>query len=160
MSDITFTNIKMSTRYYDPSWWGRAEPIYITSCRRNSKSGAGSISNLRFINISARSENGIFLSGCEGGILSNLKFVNVNLTYSRWTNYSDGLVDYRPGCHGLVNHSTAGVLMEHVSGLEMENVKMRWSNSGSGGWDNPLDFKPSTVDGISLLDFHSDIKYY
>ncbi|KAF6168310.1 hypothetical protein GIB67_018150, partial [Kingdonia uniflora] len=26
VSDITFSNINISTRYYDPSWWGRAEP--------------------------------------------------------------------------------------------------------------------------------------
>ncbi|XVE96033.1 hypothetical protein REPUB_Repub02eG0186600 [Reevesia pubescens] len=28
VSDVTFSNINISTRYYDPSWWGRAEPIF------------------------------------------------------------------------------------------------------------------------------------
>ncbi|PIN04019.1 hypothetical protein CDL12_23444 [Handroanthus impetiginosus] len=155
VSDITFSNINISTRYYDPSWWGRAEPIYITTCPRDSNSKAGSISNLQFINITATSENGVFLSGSKGGVLRNLKFLNVNLTYKRWTNYTDGLVDYRPGCRGLVNHSTGGFMMEHIDGLDVENVNMRWGEGKTERWNNPLDFRPSTVNNVTLLNFYS-----
>ncbi|KAL8133467.1 exopolygalacturonase [Apium graveolens] len=157
VSDVTFSNINITTRYYDPSWWGRAEPIYVTTCPRDETSKSGSISNILFVNITATSENGVFLSGCKGGILSNLKFVNVNLTYRRWTNYMDGLIDYRPGCQGLVNHSSAGFLMEHIDGLEANNVNMRWSKDRLGRWNTPLDFKPSTVNNISLINFHSGL---
>ncbi|KAL7138541.1 hypothetical protein ABFS83_10G170700 [Erythranthe nasuta] len=158
VSDITFSNINITTRYYDPSWWGRAEPIYVTTCPRDSNSKAGSISNLQFINITSFSENGVFLSGSKGGVLSDLKFLNVNLTYKRWTNYTDGLVDYRPGCQGLVNHSTtAGFVMEHIDGLVFENVNMRWSEEKTGLWNIPLDFRPSTVNNVSLLHFYSGL---
>ncbi|MFQ6631830.1 hypothetical protein Gotur_009130 [Gossypium turneri] len=157
VSDITFSNINISTRYYDPSWWGRAEPIYVTTCPRHSDSSEGSISNLNFVNISAVSENGIFLSGSKGGLLRNLRFININLTYKRWTKYMGGLVDYRPGCQGLVNHSTAGIIMEHIDGLDVENVNMRWFDGRTVQWDNPLDFRPSTVNNISLLNFHSGV---
>uniref|UniRef100_A0A7N0UV94 Rhamnogalacturonase A/B/Epimerase-like pectate lyase domain-containing protein n=1 Tax=Kalanchoe fedtschenkoi TaxID=63787 RepID=A0A7N0UV94_KALFE len=157
VEDITFSNINISTRYYDPSWWGRAEPIYVTTCPRDCNSKTGSISNLLFINITANSENGAFLSGSKEGVLSNLQFTNVNLTYKRWTNYFDGMVDYRPGCQGLVNHSMAGIIMEHIDGLQMKNVNMRWSDESVQGWDNPLEFKPSTVNNISLVNFSSGL---
>lgn len=157
VSDVTFSNIKISTRYYDPSWWGRAEPIYVTTCPRDSSSKEGSISNVLFVNISSNSENGIFLSGSKGGVLSNLRFINMSLTYRRWTKYAGGLVDYRPGCQGLVNHSSAGFLMEHIDGLVVENVNMRWSNDRSKRWNIPLDFKSATVNNISLLNFHSGL---
>lgn len=157
VSDITFSNINISTRYYDPSWWGRAEPIYVTTCPRHTTSKEGSISNLVFINITSTSENGVFLSGSKHGQLSNLRFTNVNFTYRRWTNYADGLVDYRPGCQGLVHHSTAGIIMEHIEGLEVENVDMRWSDDRSRRWNNPLDFRPSTVNNISLFNFRSGL---
>ncbi|KAG6690742.1 hypothetical protein I3842_10G028900 [Carya illinoinensis] len=156
-SDITFSNINISTRYYDPSWWGRAEPIYVTTCPRHPKSMEGSISNLAFINITANSENGVFLSGSKRGLLRNLRLKNVNLSYRRWTNYADGWVDYRPGCRGLVHHTTAGIIMEHIEGLEVENVYMRWSDEHSKRWNNPLDFRPSTVNNISLINFHSGL---
>ncbi|KAK9125397.1 hypothetical protein Scep_014243 [Stephania cephalantha] len=154
---VTFSNINISTRYYDPSWWGRAEPIYVTTCPRDSNSKAGSISNLQFINITAVSENGVFLSATEGGLLRDFKFINVQLSYRRWTNYTDGLIDYRPGCQGFVNHSVAGIIMEQIEGLQIENMNMRWSDSHSKGWNTPLDFNPSTVNNISLFSFHSGL---
>ncbi|KAI5318530.1 PREDICTED: glycoside hydrolase [Prunus dulcis] len=157
VSDITFSNINISTRYYDPSWWGRAEPIYVTTCPRNSNSKEGSISNLLFVNITSTSENGVFLSGSKGGLLSDLRFINLNLTYRRWTNYAGGLADYRPGCQGLVNHSTAGIIMEHIDGLVIDNVNMRWSDDPLRQWNDPLDFRSSTVNNISLLNFHSSL---
>ncbi|CAL9025861.1 unnamed protein product [Prunus brigantina] len=157
VSDITFSNINISTRYYDPSWWGRAEPIYVTTCPRHSNSKEGSISNLLFVNITSTSENGVFLSGSKGGLLSDLRFLNLNLTYRRWTNDAGGLVDYRPGCQGLVNHSTAGIIMEHIDGLVIDNVNMRWSDEPLRQWNDPLDFRSSTVNNISLLNFHSSL---
>ncbi|XAR68555.1 hypothetical protein NMG60_11003723 [Bertholletia excelsa] len=157
VNDVTFSNINISTRYYDLSWWGRAEPIYVTTCPRDQNAAFGIISNVQFINITAISENGVFLSGSGGGLLRYLKFLNVNLTYRRRTNYADGLVDYRPGCQGLVKHRPAGIIMESIEGLEVENVNMGWSEDLSDTWDNPLDFRPLTVNNISLIDFHSGL---
>ncbi|KAH9611955.1 hypothetical protein KSS87_007878, partial [Heliosperma pusillum] len=159
VNDITFSNINISTRYYDPSWWGRAEPIYITSCPRSSTTKEGSISGLRFINITSISENGAFVSGSKGGLIHDLTFRNVSLSFKRWTNYAGGLVDYRPGCSGLVKHSMAGIIMEHVDGFNAQRLNMRWSEDGSIGWDNPLYFTPGTVNNISFLDFHSGLYY-
>ncbi|CAH9068599.1 unnamed protein product [Cuscuta epithymum] len=156
VSDITFSNINISTRYYDPLWWGRAEPIYVTTCPRDASSKPGFISNIQFLNITSTSENGVFLSGSGGGLLKNLKFKDVNLTFTRWTNYSDGLLDYRPGCKERVSHKTAGFMMEHIDGLEIDNVFMRWHTKDPAmNWNNPLDFRPSTVNNISLLNFFS-----
>ncbi|WOL12058.1 hypothetical protein Cni_G20822 [Canna indica] len=155
--DVVFANIKISTRYYHPSWWGRAEPIYITACPRDQSSKSGSISDILFVNISAVSENGLFLAGSEGGLLRNLKFKNVSLTYRRCTTDPGDIYDYRPGCGEMVKHSTAGMMMEHISGLEMENVKMRWYHSHFKGWDNPIQIRPDTVDKLSFKDWESEI---
>ncbi|XP_021860324.1 uncharacterized protein [Spinacia oleracea] len=160
VKDITFSNINISTRYYDPSWWGRAEPIYITTCPRYSNGKEGSISDIHFINITSVSENGVFLSGSKGGLIRDLKFSNIDLTYRRWTNYIGGLVDYRPGCSGLVNHNMAGIIMEYIDGFQVENFNMRWSEQKSVGWDNPLDFRPSTVNNISFVNFHSSFYHH
>ncbi|KAK8935308.1 hypothetical protein KSP39_PZI013985 [Platanthera zijinensis] len=157
VSDIVFSNINISTRYYDPLWWGRAEPIYITTCPRDSSSKSGSISNILFKNISALSENGVFLSGSRDGILRNLTFKNVNLTYRRWTAYSGGLYDYRPGCQELVNHSTSGIMMEHIDGLNLENVSMKWFKNRTKDWVYPMQFKGSNVNKLSFHDWNSQI---
>uniref|UniRef100_M8AUX7 Polygalacturonase n=1 Tax=Aegilops tauschii TaxID=37682 RepID=M8AUX7_AEGTA len=156
VSNVVFSNIKMRTRYYHPSWWGRAEPIYITTCPRHPGSKEGTISDVSFINISSVSENGVFLAGSRHSLLRNLKFKNVDLTYRRWTNYTGGLYDYRPGCQELVKHKTGGMMLEQISGLEIDNVRMRWSRGSLQGWDvNPLLFRPSTIDRLSFHDWQS-----
>lgn len=35
ISDVRFQNVSASTRLYHPSWWGAAEPIYVTAVPRN-----------------------------------------------------------------------------------------------------------------------------
>lgn len=129
----------------------------MTTCPRHSTSKEASISDVLFINITANSENGIFLAGSKRGLLRNLRFVNMNITYRRFTSYAGGLLDYRPGCQELVKHRTAGMMMEHIEGLEVKNVEMRWSNSNNqlDQWNNPLEFKPSTVNDISFFNFNS-----
>ncbi|RZC20620.1 hypothetical protein D0Y65_007129 [Glycine soja] len=62
---------------------------------------------------------------------------------------------YRPGCQELIKHRTAGMMMEHIEGLEVKKVEMRWSNSQLEQWNNPLEFRPSTVNNISFLNFNS-----
>jgi hypothetical protein len=155
VSDIVFSNINISTRYYDPLWWGRAEPIYVTTCPRDSTSKEASISNVCFINITANSENGIFLAGSKRGLLRNLSFINMNITYRRFTGYAGGLFDYRPGCQELVKHKTAGIMMEHIEGLEVRNVEMRWENNELEQWNNPMEFKTNTVNNIYFSNFNS-----
>ncbi|KAH1069952.1 hypothetical protein GLYMA_03G141000v4 [Glycine max] len=47
------------------------------------------------------------------------------------------------------------MMMEHIEGLEVKKVEMRWSNSQLEQWNNPLEFRPSTVNNISFLNFNS-----
>uniref|UniRef100_A0A0D6R5Q4 Pectate lyase superfamily protein domain-containing protein n=1 Tax=Araucaria cunninghamii TaxID=56994 RepID=A0A0D6R5Q4_ARACU len=155
VNGVTFSNINISTRYYDPSWWGRAEPIYVTACPRNPSTVVGLISNVRFVNITATSENGIFLAGSKESILTKIELINVKIKLKRWTNYEGDLLDYRPGCQGLVHHHTAGVMMEYLSDVILNNVNMTWALNKTANWEVPMDFKPSTVKKIYLSDFQS-----
>lgn len=88
--DITWSNIDIETRYRGPRWWGNGEPIAITAEPRVTlplPTNVGYIYNLRFINITARSENGAFVSGKTHG-LYGLYFENVSVTLDQWTNFS------------------------------------------------------------------------
>lgn len=156
VNGVTFSNINITTRYYDSSWWGRAEPIYVTACPRDPSTVVGSISNVRFLNITATSENGVFLAGSAESFLSKIQLDNVNINLKRWTEYEGGLVDYRPGCQGFVHRQTAGVIMEYITDVIMKNVNMIWTlTNKTADWNVPFDFKPSTVNKIVLADFQS-----
>lgn len=155
ISDVVFSNFRISTRYYDQSWWGRAEPIYVTSCARRSSTVVGSISNVRFVNISAVSENGIFLSGSGGGLLRDIHLQNVRVQLQRFTNYEGGMLDYRPGCQGLVEHQNSGIFIQHVSTLTLQNVTLYLAPSIQFTIV-PMEFaSPSTSGTVYLEDFSS-----
>ncbi|KAI3944772.1 hypothetical protein MKW92_034571 [Papaver armeniacum] len=157
-TDITFSKITFSKIITNPSsdLWRRAEPIYITTCSQDSKSR---ISNLRFINISAHSEKGVVLSGGSRreAVLRNIKFMNVNLTYYS-TNLTDNAeVDNELG--GCGRGPSSGIRLEHIDGLLIENMIMRWINKArsESAWKNvnTFDFQPSTVNNISIHGFSS-----
>lgn len=156
VNNVTFANIRMSTRYYHPSWWGFAEPIYITACTRTPATVVGTVNNVRYVNITTTSENGIFLSGSERSFLKGLHFHNVNVTLARWTNFSAGFHDYRPGCQGLVMGRNAGLFMEYVEDVWMQNVILHWKKGrGMADWGLPFDSTPSTVHHMHFVDYEN-----
>ncbi|MCL7044272.1 hypothetical protein MKW94_010814 [Papaver nudicaule] len=157
-SDITFSNMNINLDYKGggKAEWTRAEPIYIVSKSR--------ISNLRFINITSHSEKGVVLSGGSRheGVLRNVKLVNVNLTFYN-TNLTDNaeLDNESCGCNQNKQPS-AGIRLEYIDGLLIENMLMRWVRSGSNSesaWKNfnTFDFRPSTVNNVSIHSFSSSL---
>lgn len=90
--DVIFSNIDVETRYSAARWWGAGEPISITSepYSSNNAPDVGDLYNIRFENITARSENGAYISGFREPVrpLRNLEMVNVKIVLDHWTNYS------------------------------------------------------------------------
>lgn len=154
MYNVTFTNIQMSTRYYDPSWWGLAEPIYISACPRNNSIKVGSVNGVHFVNITATSENGIFLSGSKDSLLNGIQFTNFTLKLVKSTTFSGGYHDYRPGCEGLVLHRMSGVFMEYIEDVLLQNLDLHWKEEAHlSDWGLPFDFSPSTVYNMKFVEF-------
>ncbi len=78
VTNVVFSNIIMDCQYFSDVWWGKAEPIYVTSYPRaigNHKDAGwrfpkgategrcGEVSDIRFHNILANSPNGCFIGG-------------------------------------------------------------------------------------------------
>ena len=132
VTDITFSNIQLDCRLWSDVWWGKAEPIYVTSYPRangNHKDAnwrfpkgqiegkCGEVSRIRFNNITATSENGCFIGGDEPGKVKDIYFnnVRVNLVSHLSPLTSHRLIDKRP-CKG------EGFIT--VSAKELENAKV------------------------------------
>jgi hypothetical protein len=90
LSNITWSNINIQTRYQAPRWWGNGEWLVVTNNPRGDNHNIGSISNMNFINITGKSENGGFMSGISGSGISNITFQNIHMEIDTWGNYSDG----------------------------------------------------------------------
>ena len=111
VTDVMFSNIIMDCQLWSDVWWGKAEPIYVTSYPRangNHKDAnwrfpkgetvgrCGEVSRIFFNNITAVSENGCFVGGDVKGKVNNVYFNNVRLFNKKVTDYKGGQIDLRP----------------------------------------------------------------
>jgi hypothetical protein len=87
--NVTWSNIVLETRYEAPRWWGNGEWLVVTNTPRDDGHAIGSVSGMRFVNISGRAENGGLLSGLSGPGIEDVSFVNVSVQIAAWSNYSD-----------------------------------------------------------------------
>lgn len=111
VSDIVFSNILLDCLYFSDVWWGKAEPIYVTSYPRaigNHKDAGwrfpkgategrcGEVSNILFQNIRGLSENGCFIGGDTPDKVHDIILKDVDITIRRRTDYPTGRYDRRP----------------------------------------------------------------
>ena len=131
VTDVVFSNIIMQCQLWSDVWWGKAEPIYVTSYPRangNHKDAnwrfpkgetvgrCGEVSRIYFNNITATSENGCFIGGDVPGKVKDIHLSNIHLHLKRITAYPTGVYDKRP-CRG------EGFVRDHVYGLYVEEAE-------------------------------------
>ena len=85
---MTWSNIRLETEYHAPRWWGNGEWLGISLLPRQPGDSVGTARQLKFINITGRSENGGLLSSLQEGGLHDVLFENVHIKIATWSNYS------------------------------------------------------------------------
>ena len=135
VTDVTFSNIQLDCHLWSDVWWGKAEPIYVTSYPRangNHKDAnwrfpkgqiegrCGEVARIYFNNITATSENGCFIGGDTEDKVHDIYINNVYLTIKKMTDYEGGVYDKRP-CkgEGFVKGETNGVFVEKARNIKI-----------------------------------------
>lgn len=135
VTHVMFSNMIVESKLFSDVWWGKAEPIYVTSYPRavgNHKDAGwrfpkgategrcGEVSDITFCNVKCLSENGCFL-GCDTpGKVNNIQFINVVIVPQRKTSYPQGVYDRRPCLgEGFVKGDPTGFVIED----NVKNVK-------------------------------------
>jgi len=144
VSQVMFSNIIMQLQQWSDVWWGKAEPIYVTSYARadgNDKDAnwrfpkgqthgyAGAVSDICFNNITARAEGSCFIGCDEDGKVSNVRFRNVDLTIEQPRQASAagkaqlGLIDRRPAkATDIEQVGLYGVYVERATGIDTSGL--------------------------------------
>lgn len=140
VSDVTFSNMTVDCRLFSDVWWGKSEPIYVTSYPRArgnhkdagwrfpkgaTKGACGEVSNIRFIDIYSTSENGIFLGCDEPGKIRNVTLDNIDLTLLKPAQYEGGVFDRRP-CEGegFIKAPSSGIYTENIENLNINRLNI------------------------------------
>ena len=149
VTDVIFSNILLDCRLWSDVWWGKAEPIYVTSYPRangNHKDAnwrfpkgqiegrCGEVSRIYFTHITATAENGCFIGGDTPDKVRQIYLDDVKLHLRPSSRYATGVYDKRP-CkgEGFVKGDVYGVYVEQSQEVFVNNLLVDNLIPGYGG---------------------------
>jgi glycosyl hydrolase family 28/pectate lyase-like protein len=132
IENIQFSNITIETRLHTGHWWGHGEPIHVSAVPIYENVISGEIRNIRFTDITARSESGIVLHGLKEKPMKNLIFKDVHLTFlpSPLSAPYGGNFDLRPTLDkawAIFKHDIPALFGRYVNGLSIQGFDLEWS---------------------------------
>ena len=140
VSNITFRDIELVSRYHSDPWWGRGEAISFTAIPRTPATKLGKLSGLTIANVSGRAENSIRVNGTAQSRVENVRFKNVSVKFARWTKYAGGVYDNRPTkvLASVETHVTDGFNLRYADQVTLENCSVGWADNGPANFRNSI----------------------
>ena len=149
VTDVVFSNILLDCRLWSDVWWGKAEPIYVTSYPRangNHKDAnwrfpkgqvegrCGQVERIFFHNIIATSENGCFIGGDTSDKVRDIHLSNITLYLNDSPLYKNGVYDKRP-CRGegFIVDKVYGLYVEKADDVRVDNFRVVNKTQHFGG---------------------------
>lgn len=129
--NILFSNMVVETRIFDERWWGHGEPIYVSAVAWHPAEGrVGGIRDVRFVNVLARSENGVYVAGDDAALISGVVLDGVRVELDSWSGREGGRYDRRPadGREGVYAEPTAGFHLESATDVVVRDCEVRWGS--------------------------------
>jgi polygalacturonase len=156
IENILFSNIIVETRLFHDDWWGKAEPIHISTAPRSPGAALGRVRHVRFRNILCRGESGAFISGCPDSVIEDVALESVRIEIDKTSKWPGGLHDRRPpeDDRHLYAHRTAGVFVEHAARVALRDVEVVWGENRPGYFGPALEYHQ--VEGLELRDFRGE----
>ena len=132
VSNISFRDLKLVSRYHSDPWWGRGEAISFTAIPRTPATKLGTLHDLRVENVSGRAENSLRVNGLSRGHVYSVHFKQVALKFDRWTKYPGNVYDNRPTktIPPIEPHDPDGFNLRHADHVSLENCSVAWPAGG------------------------------
>lgn len=125
-SNLLFSDCVVETRHFADDWWGHGEPIYVAAFPWHDE--VGRIRNVRFRNILAHGESGVYLAGHAAGLVSGIAFEGVRIELDRWSSWPGGEYDRRPYDLGeeIYRSPISGFHIDTVSDVTVRECEVVW----------------------------------
>ncbi|NGM67743.1 polygalacturonase [Natronolimnobius sp. AArcel1] len=155
LENVLFSNIVLETGLLPGPWWGKAEPIYVTSVPRDEETDLGRVRNIRFSNIVARSENGALVYAHDEADVANVTLENVRLEISD-SPHADrvgGNIDLQPTAvqAPIAERDIAGIDCGGVAELTLREIDLEWGAELPDYYANGL--RCTDVSGLEIDGF-------
>jgi hypothetical protein len=144
--NISISNIEITTRLIAGKWWGKAEPIMITTL------GEGAlIEDVRISGVSARSEQGIVVNSSHDATVRRITLSDVRLRLSAgpMTPFSAGTLDLRP--LSMERRALPALLANGIDYLTLRNVEIEIDDDVREVFPNAVEFvscRGLAIDGM------------
>ncbi|HVZ96407.1 MAG TPA: glycosyl hydrolase family 28 protein [Chitinophagaceae bacterium] len=144
MQNMLFSNIIISTRLHTGQWWGHGEPIHISAVPGLGSKETGTISNVRFSNITAASESGIVIYAAEKNLIKDIYFDKVNISIKKSiieAGYG-GNIDLRPAndiALGIFKHNVPALYSKNADHISIRDFTVSWGDSLPGYFDHAIE---------------------
>lgn len=130
-------------------WWGKGEPVHISSIKDTPNGVVGKINNIRFYNIMANSEAGILIYGTKESQINNIHFDKIQLTIhpGKYTESYGGNFDLRPvfaNEYAVFKHDIPGLYAQYVNKLSISDMELTWDGKQAGFFTNGIELKNFT----------------
>jgi hypothetical protein len=149
IENIFFSDIVIQTRLHTGHWWGHGEPIHVSAIGQNRDVPVGSIKNIHFNNIMAKSESGIVIYGEKQGVVSDISLQDIRfeLVNGKHSLTFGGNFDLRPVASlekGIFKHDIPGLFAGHVNGLNIDRFQLIWGKDMAGYFTDGIECENTT----------------
>lgn len=154
---VRFANITIETQLYTGRWWGKGEPIHISTLPHDPNAPRlGRIRNVSFSHINAVGEAGVVLRGCPESVLEDIGFDNLALHIRRGPLQETygGNFDLRSSADpklAIFKHDIPAIYAGYIEGLRLHDVRVSWDDNLPTFYTHALEvesFKGALVDGF------------
>ena len=157
IENVLFTNIIINNRLHSGHWWGKGEPVHISSIKDSPNGVVGKINNIRFYNIMANSETGILIYGTKESQIDNIHFDKIQLTIhsGKYTTSYGGNFDLRPvfaNEYAVFKHDIPGLYAQYVNKLSISGMELNWDGRQAEFFTNGIEIRNFTDVSINRFD--------
>lgn len=163
VTNVVFSNMILDCGLYSDVWWGKSEPIYVTSYPRavgNHKDAGwrfpkgategrcGEVSKIWFKNVKCTTENGVFVGGDTPEKVNHIYFDDVDIDIVNTTPYPKGVYDKRPCVgEGFVTDAVYAFYIDKASDIFINHCSMQVSDGAkAAGLVKQVDVKQLKID--------------
>jgi polygalacturonase len=133
VQDVLFSNVVIHTRLHTGNWWGKAEPIWVTSLPRRDGDEVGGVRDVTFRNIESDVEGGAIIYSAEESFVEDVTLdgVDVRLTDAEYADAVGGNFDFRidrreENGQRLFEHDIPGVYVGNATDVVLSDVSVAW----------------------------------
>jgi polygalacturonase len=157
VENVLVHDIVIRTQLFEKTWWGAAEPVFISARAREPGGPIGRIRGLRFSHLVAHGEGGVFVEGSPESVPEDLVFDDITEEITKTTAWPSRRDLRPPAAAGAGEAVVAGFHLRDARDVTLRDCTVRWGPNPPASYGPALDaerVEDLRVENFRGLDAH------